>query len=87
MAEDGLIFCLSLAHSCDELFGDDQHMNRGLWLHIMKSDTVFVFVGDVGWDLAIDDFLKDRLGYSWKAKRKGAKRQSNKRNRNCRLWV
>ena len=59
MTEKGLVIGVSLSDTRDQFFGNDQHMDRGLRLHIMKGDAVFILVGDIGRDLAVDDFLKD----------------------------
>ena len=37
----------------------DQNMHRGLRMHVLKSDQVFVFINNVRWNLTVDDFIEN----------------------------
>jgi len=43
----------------DFLFGNHQNVCRRLGLDVAKRQAVFVFVKNLGWNLAIDDSLED----------------------------
>lgn len=55
----------------DELFRDDEQMDRRLRLDIVEDDTVFVLEFDFRGDFAVDDFLKDGLGHDLFYRRNG----------------
>lgn len=43
-------------------FGDDQDMNGGPWVDVMKGQQVFVFIDFFARDLPVYDFAKDTVG-------------------------
>ncbi len=38
---------------------DDENVRWRLGIDVAESEAVLVFVNDIGWDSAVDDFLKD----------------------------
>lgn len=59
VTKEGLIFRRGFADSCDEFLGDDQHVDGGLRLHVVKGDAEIILVCDLCRDLSVDDFLKN----------------------------
>jgi len=61
VTEEGLVLGQGFADAGDQLFGNDQHMHRGLGLHIVDRDAVLILVRDLGGDFSVDDFLEYRF--------------------------
>lgn len=59
MPEHRLVLSPGFGDAGDGLFGDDQQMNRGLGLDVVKHDAMFVLVLDLRGDVSIDDFLEN----------------------------
>lgn len=43
-------------------FWDDQHMDRGLWMDIMKREAMRIVVDDSGRDFSLDDLRENVVG-------------------------
>ena len=61
VSKERLVFRSSCTDTRDEFLGNNQHMHWGLGLHIVNRDAEFIFIRDLGRNLAVDDFLKDGL--------------------------
>jgi hypothetical protein len=61
VAEDGLVFGRCLADACDDLVRDDENVNRRLRGNIAEGEAYVIAVDYIGGDLAVADFLKNRL--------------------------
>jgi hypothetical protein len=59
VAEQGLICGRGFADAGDELFWNDQKMDRSLGLDVMQNDAEVVLVLDLRGDFTIDDALED----------------------------
>src|SRR5512135_502578 len=60
MSEQHLVFFAGLVERSDGLFRNDENMGRRLGIDVAKSEAQIVFKNDFRWDLARDDFLKNR---------------------------
>lgn len=63
MSEHGFIGRGRFADPGDELLGNDEEMNRRLWLDIVQDDATIILMLDLRWNLTVDDLLKNRLGH------------------------
>lgn len=59
--QGGLVLPRGLTHSWDYVFRDNQDMDGGLGVNVIKRRTVLILIQDGGWNLMIDDLLKNRL--------------------------
>jgi tetratricopeptide (TPR) repeat protein len=59
MAEERLVGGDGFAHAGNELFWNDQKMDRSLGLDVVQDDAEVVLVLDLGGDFTIDDALED----------------------------
>lgn len=59
VAEERLVGGRGLAHAGNELFWNDQKMDRSLGLDVVQDDAEVVLVLDLGGDFAVDDALED----------------------------
>lgn len=58
--QSGLVLPRGLTHSWDHLFRDNQDMDGGLGVNVVKRRTVLILIQDGSWNLTIDDLLKNR---------------------------
>jgi hypothetical protein len=61
MSQEGVICGFGISKFGDRLFGDDQDMNGGLWVYVVKGKTEIVFVDDIGRNFFANDFAENRI--------------------------
>jgi hypothetical protein len=54
-----LFFFRECVERGEVVFGDEKDMDRGLRTSVFKSENIFVFIHDPGWDFFFYDFAKN----------------------------
>ena len=69
VAEQRLVLFLAFRQTGYRGFGNDQKMNRGLFIDIMDDEAMLVFMFDIRRDLPVNDFAEYTLiAHSMKGK-------------------
>ena len=58
-----MIFRQGFADAWDRFLGNDENVDGSLGLDVADGEAKVVFVFEVGWDLAVGDFLEKRFGF------------------------
>ena len=69
VAQLGFVGGRGFTDARDKFFGDDQQVNRGLWLDVVNDDATVVLMLDFGGDFAVDDFLEEGFRHGCKIRR------------------
>jgi len=60
-AQHGGIVSVQIIHRSEVFFGNNQYMDRGLGLDVVKSQNLIVFINLVGRDLTCDDLAENAV--------------------------
>ena len=63
MAQEVAVLVLDLVMGGDHLFGDDQDVDRCLWIDVAERQAAVVFMDNVRLDLPVDDLKKDVVAH------------------------
>ena len=60
MSTYGLVTILGVFNHVDGFFGDDEEVDRCLWVDVIKCEHFVVFEDNLGRNLLVNDLLEDR---------------------------